>query len=482
MTKRFPFSGAWVASPAIFLTVGLTFSPLESSCVADSAKPNIIYILADDLGYGDLGCYGQERIKTPNLDRMAAEGMRFTQHYAGSTVCAPSRCALMTGRHGGHCTVRGNVDVLLDRSQATLAKVLKSAGYSTACVGKWGIGHPPPPDDPKAAGFDHFFGCLSMWHAHNYYPDFLWRNGEKVKLRNVVNHPEKHYKEGQAELVGLATEKIDYSSDLFTEDAMGFVARTDQPFFLFLSYTIPHANNEAPGLGEHGLEVPDYGQYAEKDWPEPEKGKAAMITRLDRDIGRLFKLLQALGIDERTLVMFTSDNGPHKEGGIDPKFFNSSGPLRGMKRDLYEGGIRVPFIARWPGVVKPGSTSAHASAFWDVLPTVADASGVPTPSGVDGISFLPTLKGGPQPRHEYLYWEFHEGSSKQAVRLGPWKAVRLAPSKPIELYYLPEDLGEQRNVATNQPEVVEQVAAILSEVRTDARTWPLKDKASQMPF
>lgn len=442
----------------------------------DGKKPNIIYILADDLGYGDLGCFGQEQIKTPHLDRMAAEGMRLTQHYAGSTVCAPSRCCLMTGKHTGHCTVRGNVDVLMKSNEVTVAKVLKQAGYSTACIGKWGIGHPSPPEGPHNNGFDFFFGYLSMWHAHNYYPDFLWKNGKKIPLRNVVWHPEKHYKENQEGLVGLASEKVDYSHDLFTDAALEFIEQRNEPFFLFLPYTIPHANNEANQFGEHGMEVPDYGIYKDKDWPEPEKGKAAMISRLDRDIGRIFARLKALGIDEQTLVIFSSDNGPHKEGGVKPDFFDSNGPLKGTKRDLYEGGIRVPTIARWPGKIKAGSQCEHISAFWDVLPTFAELAGAPAPKGIDGISMVPALTGKSQKQHEFLYWEFHEGSSKQAVRMGDWKAVRLAPSRPIALYHLNSDIGEQNNIADEHPDLVARAKDIFDKVRTDADVWPLNDK------
>ena len=467
-------------------TAGMTaaaWGGLSLRCFGQSARrPNVIYILADDLGYGDLGCYGQTRIDTPNLDRMAAEGMRFTQHYAGSTVCAPSRCSLMTGRHTGHCTVRGNVDILMKPGEATIAKTLKQAGYATACIGKWGIGHPPGPEDPHRHGFDHFFGYLSMWHAHNYYPDFLWRNGEKVPLRNVVRHPRKHYKENQESLVGLATEKRDYSSDLFTRDALQYVGSQDGPFFLFLTYTIPHANNEAASFGEHGMEVPEYGIYQNRDWPEPEKGKAAMITRMDRDIGRLFAKLRERGLDENTLVMFTSDNGPHKEGGIHPDFFDSNGPIKGIKRDLYEGGIRVPMIARWPGHVRAGGESDHISAFWDVLPTLAELAEVDAPKGIDGISMLPTLLGKPQREHEYLYWEFHEGSSKQAIRMGRWKAVRVRPSKAIELYDLSRDLGEEHDIADEHPEVVATIRKILSNVRTDEAVWPLRGKKDTVPF
>ena len=445
-------------------------------------QPNIIYILADDLGYGDLGCFGQERIKTPNLDRMAAEGMRLTQHYAGSTVCAPSRCCLMTGKHTGHCTVRGNVDVLIKPGEITVAKVLKQAGYATGCIGKWGIGHPSPPEGPHNNGFDFFFGYLSMWHAHNYYPDFLWKNGEKMSLKNIVRHPEKHYKENQEDLVGLASEKVDYSHDLFSDAALEFIEQQKQPFFLFLPYTIPHANNEAKQFGAHGMEVPDYGIYRDKDWPEPEKGKAAMISRLDRDIGRIFDRLNALGIDQQTLVMFSSDNGPHKEGGVKPDFFDSNGPLKGIKRDLYEGGIRVPTIARWPGRIEAGSQCEHISAFWDVLPTFAELAGAPAPEGIDGISMVPALMGQTQKQHEFLYWEFHEGSSKQAVRMGDWKAVRLAPSRAIELYNLKSDIGERNNIAEAHPDIVAKAKEILDEVRTDADIWPLTDKVGKMPF
>jgi arylsulfatase A-like enzyme len=439
-------------------------------------RPNIIYILADDLGYGDLGCYGQQRIKTPNLDRMAAEGMRFTQHYAGSTVCAPSRCALMTGRHTGHCTVRGNVDVLMKPTERTVAKVLKEAGYSTACIGKWGIGHPSPPEGPRNHGFDFFFGYLSMWHAHNYYPDFLWKNGQKVPLRNVVQHPKKHYKPAQEGLVGLASEKVDYSHDLFSEAAVKFIREQNGPFFLFLPYTIPHANNEASLFGEHGMEVPDLGIYKDKDWPEPEKGKAAMISRLDRDIARILATLKERRIDDKTLVIVSSDNGPHKEGGVKPDFLGSSGPLQGTKRDLYEGGIRVPMIARWPGTIKAGSTSHHISAFWDILPTFAELADTPAPAGIDGISMVPALLGKPQKQHEFLYWEFHEGRSKQAVRMGDWKAVRTAPSRAIELYDLKSDISEHNNVADAHPNVVARAEEILRSVRTDADLWPLMDK------
>lgn len=441
---------------------------------ASRDRSNIIFILADDLGYGDLGCYGQETIRTPNLDRMAAEGMIFTDHYAGTCVCAPSRCSLMTGLHTGHTYIRGNSEVQpmgqlpLPADTVTLPKLLKKAGYTTALIGKWGLGGPGSTGTPNKQGFDTFFGYLCQRHAHNYYPEFLFRNEERVPLSNEVksvNPPS-----------GVATKRVQYSHDLFAAAALDFVMRDRRkPFFLYLAYTIPHANNEA---GKDGMEVPSYGPYANEDWPRPQKGHAAMITRMDADIGRLLLRLKTLGLDEKTLVLFSSDNGPHKEGGADPEFFDSNGPLRGQKRDLYEGGIRVPLIARWPGHIAAGSGTNHACAFWDFLPTCCDLAGITTPEGIDGISLLPTLLGKPeeQKEHPYLYWEFHEQGKKQAVRMGDWKAVRLNVAKdlsaPVELYNLRDDLGEERNVADQHPEIVEKMAEIMKTARTPSERWP----------
>jgi len=443
---------------------------------AKRKKPNIIFILADDLGYGDLGCYGQKQIKTNNLDRMAAEGMRFTQHYAGSTVCAPSRCVLLTGLHTGHCTVRANSPALMKPGEITVAKILKYAGYITAAIGKWGVGHPPP-GDPARNGFDYFFGYLSMVHAHNYYPEFLWRNERKVKLRNVVEYTNRGYAKGVG---GVSTNKLEYSHDLLTKEALEFVEENkDGPFLLYLPYTIPHANNQA---GREGMEVPDYGIYKDKDWPEPEKGKAAMITRMDRDIGKLLAKLKVLGIDRSTLVMFSSDNGPHKEGGVAPDFFDSNGPLRGIKRDLYEGGIRVPLIARWPGKIRPGSVSGHVSAFWDFLPTCVELAGLTLPEDIDGVSMVPTLLGRPygQKKHKFLYWEFHERGGKQAVRMGDWKAVRLGwhknPDSPLELYNLKDDIGEKHNITAQHPVAIAKIEVYLKTARTDSPKRPIGEK------
>ena len=437
-------------------------------------RPNIIFILADDLGYGDLGCYGQQTIQTPNLDRMAVEGMIFTDHYAGTCVCAPSRCSLMTGLHTGHTYIRGNSEVQpmgqlpLPAETVTLPKLLKQAGYTTGLIGKWGLGGPGSTGIPNKQGFDYFFGYLCQRHAHNYYPEFLFRNEERVPLANEVkpiNPPS-----------GVATKRVQYSHDLFSAAALDFVARHKRkPFFLYLAYTIPHANNEA---GKNGMEVPSHGPYADERWPRPEKGYAAMITRMDADIGRLLARLKALGLDEKTLVLFSSDNGPHKEGGADPEFFDSNGPLRGQKRDLYEGGIRVPLIARWPGQIAAGSGTNHVCAFWDFLPTCCDLARVAPPEHIDGISILPTLFGEPerQEEHPYLYWEFHEQGKKQAVRVGDWKAVRLNvakdPDGPIELYKLKDDLGEERNVADQHPEIVQQMAEIMKTARTPSEHWP----------
>jgi arylsulfatase A-like enzyme len=459
----------------VAVAAALLLAPPAAIQAADAPpEPNIVFILADDLGYGDLGCYGQKQIKTPNLDRMAAEGIRFTDHYAGSTVCAPSRCCLMTGMHTGHAQIRGNTETKpmgqrpLAEGTATVGKLLQKAGYRTALIGKWGLGGPGSCGIPNKQGFDEFFGYLCQRHAHNYYPEFLFRNEERVPLRNEVPGDRQ-------DGAGMATKRLDYSHDLCAAEALKFIERNkDRRFFLYLALTIPHANNEA---GKQGMEVPDLGQFADKDWPEPQKGHAAMISRMDADVGRLLAKLKELGIDEKTLVLFTSDNGPHREGGADPDFNDSNGPLRGIKRDVYEGGIRVPLIARWPGKIKPGTTSGLISAFWDFLPTACDAAGVKPPDGIDGISYLPTLLGrdGQQKKHDYLYWEFYEQGGKQAVRQGDWKAVRLDvrrnPDGPIELYNLKDDVGETKNLAEEHPEVVRKMADVMAEAHVETESW-----------
>jgi arylsulfatase A-like enzyme len=449
---------------------GLLLAAWAAACpvlpAADAPqRPNIIFILADDLGYGDLGCYGQKHIQTPNLDRLAAEGVRFTQFYAGSTVCAPSRCVLMTGLHLGHCVIRGNGKDNLRPDDVTVARLLKQAGYATGLVGKWGLGHEGSTGIPTRQGFDYFFGYLDQHHAHNYYPSFLVRNQQRVPLRNVVPDEGPY---GQ----GVASEKVQYSHDLLVEDALAFVDRhKDRPFFLYLALTIPHANNEA---GNRGMEVPDYGPYADRDWPEPQKGLAAMITRMDRDIGRLVERLQQHGIDEHTVIFFSSDNGPHREGGNNPDFFDSNGPLRGTKRDLYEGGIRVPLIVRWPARAPRGVVSDHVGYFGDLMATAAELAGVETPPGLDSISFVASIVGEPdrQAQHKYLYWEFYERGSAQAVRMGHWKGVRQPMlTGDIELYDLRDDVGEQRNVAEQHPDVVARIRAAMEEAHVPSPRW-----------
>jgi arylsulfatase A-like enzyme len=457
-----------IASFLISLSV-LALDAIPGRAADKAARPNIIFILADDLGYGDLGCYGQKQIQTPQLDQLAKEGVRFTQCYAGSTVCAPSRCCLMTGRHTGHARVRGNALVPLRPEDVTVAEVLKAAGYATGLVGKWGLGEAKSTGVPNTKGFDSFFGYLNQVHAHNYYPDFLWKDQEKFPLAgNVVEK-------------GVAVKRALYSHDLFTTEALGFVEKhKDRPFFLYLAYTIPHANNEA---GKNGMEVPDDAPYTNKDWPQAQKNHAAMITRLDRDVGRLLKRLKELGLDEKTIVFFSSDNGPHKEGGADPKFFTSSGPLRGYKRDMTEGGIRVPMIVRWPGHVPAGGVSDQVWAFWDFLPTAAELAGSKPPKDIDGLSMVPAIlgekaAGRKQANHDFLYWEFHERGFDQALRMGDWKYIRrpYAKERPPELYNLKEDLGEAKNIADQHADVVAKIEAYLKEARTESKEWPVPPK------
>jgi arylsulfatase A-like enzyme len=445
------------------------------AAAADSQQPNIIFILADDLGYGDVGCYGQRRIKTPNLDHMATEGLRFTDAYAGATVCAPSRCVLMTGLHGGHAPVRGNTQAAkpgaaLREDDTTVARVLKNAGYATGIVGKWGLGEPTKNKQglPRRQGFDYFVGYLKQGHAHNYYTNYLWRNESKFTLPNVISRDPafKH---------NVAEKKVVYSHDLFADEALKFAREHKEgPFFLYLALTIPHANDEA---GDQGMEVPDYGQYADLDWPEPQKGHAAMITRMDHDVGRLLDLLKQLGIDDDTLVIFTSDNGPHREGGNDPDFNDSNGPLRGYKGNLYEGGIRVPFIARWPGKIAAGTTTASPIYFADVMPTFAALGHGQAPRGIDGVDFSPTLFGSVQPElaDRFIYWEWNRnGLQNQAARWRKWKALRNPRSKVIELYDLSTDIGESRNVARDHPDIVAKFSDYFGTARSDSPHWPVK--------
>jgi arylsulfatase A-like enzyme len=458
----------------------LLFALLSVSFVATHAQrpnaPNVIFILADDLGYGDLGAYGQRLIQTPHLDQLAKDGMRFTQFYAGSTVCAPSRAVLMTGKHMGHVSVRGNAGTAdmsiqtLRADERTLANIFKDAGYATALFGKWGLGEIGSDGHPNRKGFDEFFGFLNQTHAHNYFPTWLVHNSERYPLRNVADKEESVGS-------GWAKEKIDYAPDVIFGKAMQWVeANHQKPFFLYFASTLPHANNEASkGIG-NGQEIPSYGSYQNQPWPDPDKGQAAMISHLDAQVGKLLAKLKTLGIDRNTLVIFTSDNGPHEEGKNNPKLFNPAGPLRGMKRALYEGGIRVPFLARWPGKIKAGVTNNHLGYFGDLFATFSSLTNQAIPKGLDSIALLPlTGKKGEQAAHPYLYFEFYEQGSRQSVRFGNWKAIRQPMlTGKIELYDLAQDPGEKNDLAQQHPPVVEQAVKYLNEAHVNNPNWKVR--------
>jgi len=432
-------------------------SGLATPLAAQRRRPNIVFILADDLGYGDLGCYGQKEIQTPNLDRMAAEGTRFTDAYAGCTVCAPSRCALMTGYHTGHARIRGNKgnEELLKAEDFTIPEMFKKAGYTTGIFGKWGIGGLGYPGYPTKKGWDEWYGFFSQLHAHTYYPEHLLSGDHEELVRGNW---------------GVA--KKGYAPDLFLARALEWIDKSkDKPFLLYFASTIPHANNELGRDTGDGIEIPDDAPYSGKPWPKLERKFAATVTRLDRDVGRILEKLKALGLDDNTLVLFSSDNGPHKEGGHNPEFFHSSGPLRGTKRDLTDGGIRVPFIARWPGKVPAGRVNSHPFAFWDMMPTFAEAIGSQAPRGIDGISMYPALLGQPAKEHEYLYWEFHEGGFSQAVRVGDWKLIK-SKGKTM-LFNLKADINEANDLASANPETVQRLAKIMAGARTDSPDFPV---------
>jgi arylsulfatase len=462
--------------------------------------PNIIFILADDLGYGELGSYGQQKIRTPNLDRLAREGMRFTDHYSGSPVCAPSRDVLLTGLHTGHAYIRAN-DELSERGDVwhdpslegqrpilpntyTIGRLLQDAGYVTGAVGKWGLGGPQSSGEPNRQGFDHWYGYLCQRVAHNYYPTHLWRNGERDELEgNEYFFPHQRLPEdadpddpaSYAPYSGAV-----YSMDVMAEEALAFVRdNRDRPFFLYLPFPVPHVALQVPdeSLAEYEGAFDDSPYLGDRSYlphPSPRAAYAAMITRMDGEIGRILGLLAELGLDDNTLVFFSSDNGPTFNGGTDSEFFASAGPLRGLKTQLYEGGIRVPLIARWPNRIPAGTVSDHVSAFWDFLPTFAQLVGIQPPNNVDGLSLLPTLVGdGSQEQHAYLYWEY---LGRQAVRTGDWKAYRSGVDQPIELYDLSTDIGEQHDLAGEHPEVVERVAAIMATARVESELFPLVRK------
>jgi arylsulfatase A-like enzyme len=446
-----------------------------------SDRPNVLFILADDLGYGDLGSYGQTQIATPHLDRMAREGVRFTQFYAGSTVCAPSRSVLMTGQHLGHTTIRGNAGPrgagaqTLRDADLTVAEVLKRAGYATGLIGKWGLGERDSEGAPWRQGFDEFYGFLNQTHAHNHFPDHLWRNDRRETLANDL------VPVGGAPGAGYATKRLQYAGDLFFAEADAFIRRhRDGPFFLYLALVVPHANNERSRELGDGQEVPDYGPYASTPWPNATKGQAAMITRMDEGVGRLLERLRELGIDRRTLVMFSSDNGPHREGGpdYDPAFFNAAGGLRGIKRALTDGGIRVPTIAWWPGRTPAGVVSDHVGYFGDILPTLAELAGVPVPGDRDGVSLVPVLTGAAerQGRHAALYWEFYERTFAQAVVLdGRWKGIRTGKDNAtMEIYDLKEDRVETANLAGKRADLVARAATVMDFAHVPNEHWSFK--------
>lgn len=451
-----------------------------STAPKNEQLPNIIYILADDLGYGDLSCYGQKNFSTPNIDRIAAQGMLFTQHYSGCTVSAPSRSSLMTGLHTGNTPIRGNKNWKpegnwpLEAKSVTIGELLQKQGYITGAFGKWGLGYIDTEGDPNAQGFNEFFGYNCQTLAHNYYPDHLWHNKEKILL------PEND-----------SSKKGIYSSDLIHKAAVSFIeTNKDKPFFLFYPTTLPHAELFAKEeymkkfrgkfLPEKSFKGVDdgptfrLGPYGSQ--PEAHAAFAAMITQLDDYVGELMSKLIELGIDKNTIVIFASDNGPHLEAGADPDYFNSNGDLRGNKRDMYEGGIRTAMLVKWPGKVKEGSKSDHISAFWDILPTFAEITGAEVTSETDGISFLPELLGKKQKQHEYLYWEFHEQGGKAAVRMGNWKAVKLNIDKPdktvTELYDLSKDLGETNNVADANPEIVKKMEELMKQAHKPSEVFP----------
>ncbi|OUX38398.1 MAG: arylsulfatase [Kiritimatiellaceae bacterium TMED266] len=437
--------------------------------------PNIIYILTDDLGYGDLSCNGQTFFKTPHIDRLAAEGMKFTQHYSGSTVCAPSRCSLMTGKHTGHAVVRGNYEVKPEGQKSmpadtfTMAHMLQQAGYTTGLFGKWGLGAPGSPSEPLKMGFDRFYGYNCQRHAHHYYPYFIWNDNQREMLWGNF---------------GMETEE--YAPTLIHAEVMQFIEdNQDRPFFCYYAVIQPHAEMFAPEeymekyrgkyLPESAYEGtddgPDFRKYSYGSQSEAHAAFAAMVHMIDEYVGDITAYLKELGIDDNTLIVFTSDNGPHQEGGHNPNYFNSNGSLRGFKRDLYEGGIKVPMIAWWPGKIKRGTQTDHLSAFWDVMPTVAEMTGASAPEDVDGISFLPTLlnrKG--QAEHDYLYWEFHEKKGRLAIRKGTWKGVRydvsIDANSTLELYDLSTDPGEQNNIAQQHPDVVAELDMLIKSART----------------
>lgn len=461
-----------VILPAVYFLLAAPFTQAQKT-----KRPNIIFIFADDLGYGDIGCYGQQKIETPNIDKLAAGGMKFTQFYSGSTVCAPARASFLTGRHTGHTVIRGNKQfppegqTPLPDSVITFANMLQQDGYATAAFGKWGLGFNQNSGDPNKKGFDKFYGYNCQSLAHDYFPLYLWDNHTKVDLS-----------------VNKTYDSV-YSASLIHSKAIDYIRQAGaKPFFMYLPYTLPHGDvigphddlyqyyagkfNETPLTGNN-LKKRDHTINPE---PLPHAQFAAMVARLDRYVGEIVKEIADKGLAENTLIIFTSDNGPHKENGGDPEFFNSNGIFKGIKRDLYEGGIRVPFIAYWPGKIKPAVTDMMA-ALWDMYPTFLQLAGTRDTKNIDGISLVPTLlQKKKQQQHEFLYWEFHENDGRQAIRMKNWKAVRLnvskGPNAPIELYDLRKDPMEGRSIAAANPEIVKKMIALMDKAHRYNPDWP----------
>ncbi len=441
-------------------------------------KTNVVFILADDMGYGDLGVYGQKLINTPNIDQLAANGIRFTQFYAGTSVCAPSRASLMTGQHTGHTPIRGNYEIEpegqlpLPDSTFTLAELFKNAGYATGLFGKWGLGFPGSSGEPNKQGFDQFYGYNCQRQSHNFFPDHLWENNSRVALSNTLTHQQQ------------------YAPALIQAKALAFLtANHNKPFFLYLTYTLPHAGLQLPDgdpvFEAYKQKFKETAQPVKAGWtgvgyqPQayPKAAYAAMVTKLDQYVGEVVKKLKELGIEKNTLIVFTSDNGPHREGGNQPEFFNSSGGFRGIKRDLYEGGIREPMIVSWPAQIKKPKESDHVGAFWDFMPTFAALLKQEQPANIDGISILPTLTSrGKQEKHKSLYWEFHEDGGRQAVRMGNWKGVRLNVKKdnqaPIQLFDLSKDPKETTDLSQANPDVVKKITAVMKNSRVENKDFP----------
>ena len=467
---------------------------LSAATTMAAPQPNIIHFLADDLGYGELGCYGQAKIKTPNLNQLAADGIRFTQFYAGHAVCAPSRCALLTGKHTGHTFVRENSEgnavqkeererikkedgyfsqIALPASEVTVAEILKQSGYRTACIGKWGLGHPSNEGSPLRQGFDFFYGYISQYQAHNHYPTYLWRNDRQEPLAGND---------------GISVSGKQYAADRCEDEALQFIrtAKPGEPFFLYYATPVPHVAlqvpEDEPSLAGYrsafaASEIPYDGKKGYLAVPDPRARYAAMVTRMDRTMGKIRDLLQETGLAANTLIIFTSDNGATFNGGYDRDFFEGNKPLRGMKTQLWDGGIRVPCIAAWPGKIKPGQTSGYIGASWDFLPTYAELAGAAVPAGIDGQSIIPTLLGGrPQPAHEVLYWETVAGGH-QALRMGDWKALRLgaakAPDAPVQLFNLVTDPGETTDVAASHPDILTKATALLKSSRFPSPEFPM---------